>query len=104
MKIKLKAILILSVLFFQVSCTKWMDIQPEQGLIKQEFWKTKEDVKTVLMGAYNAFRGMDGSLFKYGEIRADMVTGGIYLGGDDQKIMDGIYIPGQFPVQLVRIL
>ncbi len=93
MKIKLKAILILSVLFFQVSCTKWMDIQPEQGLTKQEFWKTKEDVKSVLMGAYNSFRGMDGSLFKYGEIRADMVTGGIYLGGDDKKIMDGIIYP-----------
>lgn len=89
MKLKLRIILIITVLLSQVSCSKWMDLQPPQGLIRQEFWHTKEDVETVLMGAYDTFRGMNGNLFKYGEMRADMVTWDVNLSQDERKIMEG---------------
>ncbi len=93
MKLKLRIILIITVLLSQVSCSKWMDLQPPQGLIREEFWHTKEDVETVLMGAYDSFRGMDGQLFKYGEMRADMVTWDVNLSQDERKIMEGNIYP-----------
>ena len=89
MKLKLRIILIIAVLLSQVSCSKWMDLQPPQGLIREEFWHNKEDVETVLMGAYDTFRGMNGNLFKYGEMRADMVTWDVNLSQDERKIMEG---------------
>jgi len=89
MKLKLRIILIIAVLLSQVSCTKWMDLQPPQGLIREEFWHSKEDVETVLMGAYDTFRGLNGNLFKYGEMRADMVTWDVNLSQDERKIMEG---------------
>jgi starch-binding outer membrane protein, SusD/RagB family len=65
-------------LFFIISlsgCENWLEIMPPNGLVRDEFWETKEDVVTVLMGAYETFASMDENLFKYGEIRADMVIG-----------------------------
>jgi len=99
MKIKLKIILIISILVLEVSCAKWMDIKPPQGLIKAEFWHTKEDVETVLMGAYDSFRGMDGQLFKYGEIRADLVVGDINQSPDEKNIMEGNIYPDNYMCQ-----
>ncbi len=55
------------------SCNDWLEMVPPDGLVKDEYWKTKEDVEAVLMGAYQNFAGMDERLFLLGEIRADMV-------------------------------
>jgi hypothetical protein len=78
---------------FQFSCSDWMDLKPPQGLIREEFWKTKEDVEAVIMGAYESFAVMDADLFKYGEIRGDMVKGDINQSLDEQKIMESNIYP-----------
>ena len=75
------------------SCEKWMDLKPPQGLIREEFWKSKEDVDAVVMGAYDEFRGMDDLLFKFGEMRGDLVTGDVNLSLNEQKIMEGTIYP-----------
>jgi len=75
MKIRAIYILIFFTLATPFSCSDWMELYPPQGLIREEFWKTKEDVQAVIMGAYESFAQLDGMLFKYGEIRADMVIG-----------------------------
>jgi len=75
------------------SCSDWIELIPPEGLIREEFWKTKEDVESVVMGAYESFSKMDGDLFKYGEIRADMVTWDNNVSDDERKIMDGIIYP-----------
>jgi hypothetical protein len=93
MKIAAKPALIILILFSQFSCGDWMEQLPPQGLIREEFWKTKEDVEAVIMGAYSAFAGMDGLLFKYGEIRADLVKGDINQSLDEQKIMESNIYP-----------
>ncbi|MFN8208924.1 MAG: RagB/SusD family nutrient uptake outer membrane protein [Bacteroidales bacterium] len=80
----------------QFSCSDWMELIPPQGLIRQEFWKTKEDVRAVLMGAYDAFSRMDGQLFKYGEMRADMVSADYNVSQDEQKIMSSIIYPNNY--------
>ena len=71
------------------SCKKYMEVLPTDGLVKNEFWKTKEDVNSVLMGAYSALSQMDGLFFKYGEIRGDMVAAGGSVSWDEQQIMNG---------------
>lgn len=70
-----------------------MDLQPPQGLIRQEFWKTKEDVKAVVMGAYDALAQLDESFFKFGEMRADLVKRDVNLTLDEQKVMEGNIYP-----------
>jgi hypothetical protein len=70
-----------------------MDILPPDGLVKDQFWSTKEEVEQVLLGAYTTFAQLDGQMFKYGEMRADMVT---YLGNidyNDRKVMEGNIYP-----------
>ena len=75
------------------SCSDWMELIPPQGLIREEFWKTKEDVQAVIMGAYQSFAVMDEKLFKFGEIRADMVAADYNVSGDEIKIMESNIYP-----------
>jgi len=84
-----KPILIILILALQFSCESWLETLPPGGLVRDEFWKTKEDVEAVLMGAYESFSRRDGDLFKYGEMRADLVTYDNNLDEDERKIMEG---------------
>ena len=52
MKSFLKYIFIAVFIFLQTSCNSWLDIYPPNGLIREEYWKEKEDVEAVLMAAY----------------------------------------------------
>jgi starch-binding outer membrane protein, SusD/RagB family len=93
MKIVGKSTLVILLLFLQFSCGDWMEQLPPQGLTREEFWKTKEDVESVLMGSYSIFASMDGALFKYGEIRGDLVKGGVNQSLDELKIQEGNIYP-----------
>src|SRR4030042_5640180 len=94
MKIKIKSAVLTLMLVLQFSCTDWMELLPPQGLIRQEFWKAKEDVEEAVMGAYDAFAQLDGLLFKFGEMRADLVQlDNLNTSEDDQKIMEGNIYP-----------
>lgn len=93
MKKRIKHILLILLISAQFSCSDWMNLVPPQGLIREEYWHTKEDVEAVLMSAYESLRGLDATLFKLGEIRADLVTGDKQQSTDDQKIMEGNIYP-----------
>lgn len=56
-----------------VSCNNWLDLEPENKLVKQEFWKKKEDVAAVMAAMYDAYRENSEHLWSMGEVRADMV-------------------------------
>jgi predicted dithiol-disulfide oxidoreductase (DUF899 family) len=71
---KLKYILIVVGMITLFSCDKWLEMMPPSGLTREEFWKTKEDVEAVLMGAYSNFSTLDNLMFIHGEARADLVT------------------------------
>jgi starch-binding outer membrane protein, SusD/RagB family len=58
------------------SCHEWLELIPPDGLVKDEYWTSKEDIEAVLMGAYQRFAQMDERLFLYGELRADMLEEG----------------------------
>ena len=87
MKSLLKYIFITVFVFLQTSCNSWLDILPPNGLIREEFWKEKEDVEAVLMAAYESFSEIDEKLWLNGELRADMLLGGTSQSSDEKKIM-----------------
>ncbi|MEN8227110.1 MAG: RagB/SusD family nutrient uptake outer membrane protein [Bacteroidota bacterium] len=93
MKIKAINILIFITLITPFSCSEWIELIPPQGLIREEFWQTKEDVQAVIMGAYESFAQLDEMLFKYGEIRADMVVGDYNQDWNEQRISEGNIYP-----------
>jgi hypothetical protein len=66
---------------------------PPAGLPREQYWNSKEEVLHVLMGAYSTLARLDGTLFKYGEMRGDMVTYGSRLDWNDYMIMNGNIYP-----------
>jgi hypothetical protein len=73
-----KHILKIGIVVFSIlttSCNKWLDLSPQDGITKQEFWKTKEDVKAALNGIYSSVveGGVEQRILIWGEIRADMM-------------------------------
>jgi len=89
---KIKYILLLIVVTLS-SCDEWLDLRPPDGLVQDEYWKSKEDVKAALMGAYLQLAQMDELLFQYGEVRADMIDRGNNTPRDVEDIMDGNIYP-----------
>lgn len=79
---KRKIYILLAVLTLTCSCSDWLYLEPEDGIIRQEFWKSKEDVHAAVMGCYASLLGnAQGSgynipelLFIWGEIRGDMIS------------------------------
>jgi hypothetical protein len=70
-----------------------LDLIPPTGLIRDEFWKTKEDAEAVLMGAYQSFASMNTNLFKYGELRGDMVKYARNVGNNERNIIESNIYP-----------
>lgn len=89
---KLKYIALV-ILLAGTSCQDWLDIMPPDGLVQDEYWKTKEDVEATLMGAYQQMTEMDELLFLYGEVRGDMIARDNNTAGYIKDIMDGNIYP-----------
>jgi hypothetical protein len=70
------------------SCNKYLELQPQDGIIKEEFWKTKEQVQASVIGIYSSMMeyssggynsqgyipSMAELFFVWGESRADNVS------------------------------
>lgn len=94
MKRRIIYLLFISGILFQYSCSKdWLELLPPGGLIKEEFWKSKEDVDAVLMSAYDAFAGLDRILFLHGELRGDLLQRGPNIPSREQNIMENNIYP-----------
>ncbi len=71
-KISLGLLLAFFILFVP-QCTDWLDLEPENDLIEDEFWKRGEDVESTLAATYNSWRGSGLNNLIMGEIRGDMI-------------------------------
>ena len=85
--------ILLAGLLFGNGCSEWLFLEPEDGIIRQEYWKSKEDVHTSLMGAYQAFAKLDATLFLYGELRADLIDIDVNTRNDHKDIKKGNIVP-----------
>lgn len=62
-------------LFSLGSCNKWLDLKPQNGVVAEDYWKTKEQVRAAVNGLYISLitGSLTQELFTHGEIRTDMV-------------------------------
>lgn len=93
MRTKAKYFLISLLLMMQFSCNDYLELIPPGGLIREEFWQSKEDVEAVLMAAYSAFSALDDKLFVFGEVRADMLEGDNNQPGNERLLMQNNIYP-----------
>lgn len=77
----------------QISCKDYLELLPDEGLIREEFWKNQGDVEAVLMAAYQRFASVDDKLFIYGEVRADMVADAGSQRGAERDLAEGNIYP-----------
>lgn len=83
-------------------CKKWLDLKPQDGIVKEEFWKTKEQVQASVIGIYTSMiespSGTYGTsgyipclselLFVWGEARADNVGNATASSADDIALIN----------------
>lgn len=82
------------------ACDKWLYLEPQDGIVKQEFWKTKEQVQSAVIGCYSSLLGnpvgagktLTESLFLWGELRGDMLAPGPGI-RDEQEVLNGNILP-----------
>nr|WP_294899012.1 RagB/SusD family nutrient uptake outer membrane protein [uncultured Pedobacter sp.] len=89
-KLKYTALLLV-VLFTASSCNKWLDLKPEDGIIRQNYWETKEQLNAAVVGCYSSLQNPDllKQLFRWGEMRGDMVNPSLVGSIDDINIKEG---------------
>lgn len=56
------------------NCEDFLNVEPENVLIQEEFWKTKSDVMSVVAATYDAAREYTEQSFLLGEVRGDYVS------------------------------
>ena len=74
------------------SCSDYLELEPKDNLIQQEFWKNKEQVSSALAGCYASMNqsGFTDKVLKWGELRAEMMVSG---GGGLENMMKNYMIP-----------
>jgi starch-binding outer membrane protein, SusD/RagB family len=83
-------------LMFTVSCTKRLDQKPSDGIIREDYWKTKEQVRAAVIGCYGSLLGDPANssvalpelLFLWGELRADMLAPSLGTSASQYEIMN----------------
>ena len=74
----IKILFAITILFLG-SCKDWLYLEPENGIVRDDFWKSKDDVQAAMMGCYASLLGNTSGnsndiptlLFIWGEMRAD---------------------------------
>jgi len=98
MKKVITYIFLLTILFGAASCKKWLSLKPQNGIVREDFWQTKEQVDAAVSGVYaSMLGGPDLSLAEYffiwGEARTDMVTPGVAANSDEYDLVNMNVLP-----------
>ncbi len=74
-RINIILLVAISVIFF-ISCNDWLNLEPEDNVIKQEFWNSEQQVHSFTMGLYGKLldESLTERLFYWGELRGDDLT------------------------------
>lgn len=103
MQTKIKTILAIFILFVSASsCDDYLDLRPQDGIVRDEFWKTKEDIQAAVIGIYSSLLTsppgvndltMSQYLFMHGELRGGMVVEGLNVTEDQRDILETNVLP-----------
>ncbi|WP_105473557.1 RagB/SusD family nutrient uptake outer membrane protein [Jejuia pallidilutea] len=76
------------------SCDDYLQLEPQDNLIQQEFWQNKEQVASAVAGCYASMNqsGFTDRILKWGELRAEMLVS-LRAGGNEQNMMRNFIIP-----------
>lgn len=76
------------------SCDSYLDLEPTDTLIQQEFWKSKEQVSSAVAGIYAAMNqsGFTDKVLFWGELRADMLVS-VNASNDANNMLKNYIIP-----------
>jgi len=88
-KIKLGLALTLSFSFGLTSCDDWLNLQPENSVTAEDYWKSESDVSSAMTGIYCDWMKSTASIWEQSEMRADMVTTGYSTKGDYTLVREG---------------
>ncbi|MDT3404066.1 RagB/SusD family nutrient uptake outer membrane protein [Mucilaginibacter terrae] len=85
-----KAILltVMMVLVTATSCNKYLELRPQDGITRDKFWQTKEQLSSAVIALYNAMGNTTANFFIWGELRADMVIPGLNSRQDDINVVN----------------
>lgn len=87
-------IAILLLLVMPTSCNSWLDLRPQDGITKDEFWNSKEQVQAAVSGCYaSLLNGLPETLFLWGELRADMVTSTFLTRAEELDVINVNILP-----------
>lgn len=90
-KNKILSLFIVSISLLAITgCSDWLNLEPENDLIKKEYWKSEDDVRATLTGSYNALTNCVQQSMEWGELRADMVQMTLKTSSSYQQIMTNI--------------
>lgn len=91
MNIKAKfSVILLLIVFCNTACNKYLSLKPEDGIIREEFWKTKEQLSSAVSGCYASLLAdpLVENLFLWGELRADMLSAGTGIRPTEVNVMN----------------
>jgi starch-binding outer membrane protein, SusD/RagB family len=87
---------LLFVILLLGGCNNWLDLEPQDAIIKDRYWKTKEQVEAAVVGVYASLLGApDGArsipelAFLWGEMRADMIVPNNNALFDEEEVVNG---------------
>lgn len=70
----MKQICLICILIFSLSsCNNWLNVDPENERLSEDYWTKKEDVHNTMMSTYVRLRGCLEKMVQWGEIRADVL-------------------------------
>ena len=90
MKKYIGILIIVALSSFLSSCDNWLTLAPEDGVIREEFWQTKEQVNSAVIGCYaSLMNGPVEKMFLWGELRGDLVQSGVVPLNNYTEVIDG---------------
>jgi len=63
-------------LLLSTSCKKWLELKPQDGRVREDYWQTADQLKAAVIGCYVSLANvvLVQDLFEWGELRADMIS------------------------------
>src|SRR5882757_6293936 len=96
----INAFLLALLLLGYSSCKKHLDLKPPDGILADDYWKTKEQVRAAVIGCYGSLlaspsgaRPLSEMFFLWGELRADMISPSLGATAEELEVMNVNTVP-----------
>ncbi|BDD11942.1 membrane protein (plasmid) [Fulvitalea axinellae] len=77
----------LATLGLSTACESWLKVEPQNDIILEDYWKSKEDVRSGLTAVYSKLREQTKTLFLWGELRSGSLIDGPAENQDFERVL-----------------